>query len=87
LDSLTVIESFAGIATGLPGERGSVLINKLSDGSFQWPNNLPEVYKIGSTVAANVLEYGTGALNIDGTRIPGEVPSVPQPAFGVSDGV
>ena len=33
------------------------------------------------TVAANVLEYGTGALNIDGTRIPGEVPSVPQPAL------
>jgi hypothetical protein len=31
------------------------------------------------TVAANVLEFGTGALNIDGTRIPGEVPSVPQP--------
>jgi site-specific DNA-methyltransferase (adenine-specific) len=39
------------------------------------------------TVAANVLEFGTGALNIDGTRIAGEVPSVPQPSFGVSDGV
>jgi site-specific DNA-methyltransferase (adenine-specific) len=39
------------------------------------------------TVAANVLEFGTGALNIDGTRIAGEVPSKPQPAFGVSDGV
>jgi site-specific DNA-methyltransferase (adenine-specific) len=33
------------------------------------------------TVAANVLEHGTGALNIDGCRIPGEVPSVPQPDF------
>jgi site-specific DNA-methyltransferase (adenine-specific) len=33
------------------------------------------------TVAANVLEHGTGALNIDACRIPGEVPSVPQPAM------
>jgi site-specific DNA-methyltransferase (adenine-specific) len=33
------------------------------------------------TVAANVLEHGTGALNIDGCRIAGEVPSVPQPRF------
>jgi len=39
------------------------------------------------TVAANVLEYGTGALNIDECRIEGDVPSVPQPKFGVSDGV
>jgi len=31
------------------------------------------------TVAENVLAYGTGGLNIDGTRIAGEVPSVPQP--------
>lgn len=31
------------------------------------------------TVAANVTRYGTGALNIDGTRIPGVPPSVPQP--------
>jgi site-specific DNA-methyltransferase (adenine-specific) len=33
------------------------------------------------TVAANVLEHGTGALNIDACRIAGEVPSVPQPRF------
>jgi site-specific DNA-methyltransferase (adenine-specific) len=33
------------------------------------------------TVAANVLEHGTGALNIDGCRVAGEVPSVPQPRF------
>jgi DNA modification methylase len=39
------------------------------------------------TVAANVQEYGTGALNIDGCRIAGEVPSVPQPVFGVANGV
>jgi site-specific DNA-methyltransferase (adenine-specific) len=31
------------------------------------------------TVAANVQQHGTGALNIDGCRIAGEVPSVPQP--------
>lgn len=30
------------------------------------------------TVAENVLTYGTGGLNIDGSRIAGEVPSVPQ---------
>lgn len=31
------------------------------------------------TVAGNVLAHGTGALNIDGCRIEGVVPSVPQP--------
>jgi DNA modification methylase len=40
----------------------------------------------GSTVAANVLEWGTGALNVDGCRIEGEVPSVPQPDFGSVNG-
>jgi DNA modification methylase len=30
------------------------------------------------TVAANVLEWGVGGLNIDASRIAGEVPSVPQ---------
>jgi site-specific DNA-methyltransferase (adenine-specific) len=34
-----------------------------------------------STVAANVLKWGTGALNIDGCRVAGEVRSVPQPDF------
>jgi site-specific DNA-methyltransferase (adenine-specific) len=29
------------------------------------------------TVAENVLTYGTGALNIDGSRVEGKVPSVP----------
>lgn len=33
------------------------------------------------TVAANVLRHGTGALNIDACRIPGDVPSKPQPDF------
>jgi site-specific DNA-methyltransferase (adenine-specific) len=33
------------------------------------------------TVAANVLEWGVGGLNIDSTRIAGEVPSVPQPSL------
>lgn len=33
------------------------------------------------TVAENVLQHGTGGLNIDGCRIDGDVPSVPQPAL------
>lgn len=37
------------------------------------------------TVAENVLKYGTGAINIDATRIAGEVPSVPQPTLGVKE--
>jgi DNA modification methylase len=37
------------------------------------------------TVAENVLEHGVGGLNIDGCRIAGEVPSVPQPAMGVKE--
>lgn len=40
------------------------------------------------TVARNVLAHGTGAINVDACRIAGEVPSVPQPVYGVkSDGV
>ncbi|MCH9838659.1 site-specific DNA-methyltransferase, partial [bacterium] len=37
---------------------------------FLWPKGLPE-FVPGSplTVAANVLEHGTGALNIDGCRV------------------
>jgi site-specific DNA-methyltransferase (adenine-specific) len=38
------------------------------------------------TVAANVLAHGTGALNIDGCRIDGVPPSVPQPAFNSPTG-
>ena len=40
---------------------------------------------LSGTVAANVLAHGTGALNIDGCRIEGDVPSVPQPVYGVRD--
>src|SRR5690606_37698661 len=43
---------------------------------------------LDGTVAANVLAHGTGALNIDACRVEGEVPSVPQPVYGVkADGV
>jgi site-specific DNA-methyltransferase (adenine-specific) len=38
------------------------------------------------TVAANVLEHGVGALNIDGCRIEGAPPSVPQPSFNSPTG-
>lgn len=48
---------------------------------------------LAETVAGNVVEWGTGALNIDGCRIDGAPPSVPQPnitrgraGFGASDG-
>jgi len=34
-----------------------------------------------STVASNTLKWGTGGLNIDASRIAGEVPSVPQPSL------
>ena len=34
------------------------------------------------TVAANVLRWGTGALNIDGCRVPGETPSAEMRAKG-----
>lgn len=37
------------------------------------------------TVAENVLQYGTGGLNIDGSRIAGSKPSVPNPALGVRE--
>lgn len=40
---------------------------------------------IAGTVANNVLTYGVGGLNIDGSRVEGEVPSVPQPAGGSGD--
>jgi DNA modification methylase len=33
------------------------------------------------TVAANVLKHGTGSMNIDGCRVSGEVPVVPQSRF------
>ena len=43
---------------------------------------------LAGTVAGNVLTHGTGALNIDACRVEGEVPSVPQPVYGVkADGV
>lgn len=64
------IESFAGIATGLTGSVERVLIKREGD-SFVWPESLPTfVPSSPLTVAANVLRWGTGALNIAATRIP-----------------
>ena len=68
-DSLPVIASFAGIATGLTGSRALVRIDQLSDGSFIWPKSLPRSFSTPLTVAENVLAHGTGALNIDRCRI------------------
>lgn len=42
---------------------------------------------IKGTVANNCLEHGTGGLNIDGTRVEGVPPSVPQPTLGVKEPV
>ena len=40
------------------------------------------------TVAANVQAHGVGGINVDGCRVEGAPPSVPQPKFGVrEDGV
>jgi site-specific DNA-methyltransferase (adenine-specific) len=36
---------------------------------------------LAGTVAENVLAHGTGGLNIDGCRVDGAPPSVPQPVF------
>jgi site-specific DNA-methyltransferase (adenine-specific) len=41
---------------------------------------------LDGTVAANVLEHGTGALNVDGCRVEGMPPSVPQPSFNSPTG-
>jgi DNA modification methylase len=38
------------------------------------------------TVATNVLKHGTGALNVDGCRVEGSPPSVPQPVFNSPTG-
>lgn len=72
-DSHPDTESFAGIATGLTGSMETVRINRDSEGFFLWPKGLPE-FVPGSplTVAENVLAHGTGALNIDGCRVPAE---------------
>ena len=62
--------SSVGTATGLTGSRARVLIERLPDGSFIWPEGLPRFVKGGPlTVAATVLAHGTGALNIDGCRV------------------
>ena len=42
---------------------------------------------IVGTVAANVLQHGTGAINVDGCRVEGVPPSVPQPQLGVRERV
>jgi site-specific DNA-methyltransferase (adenine-specific) len=39
------------------------------------------------TVANNVLTFGVGGLNIDGSRVEGVPPSVPQPSLGVKERV
>jgi DNA modification methylase len=69
-DTLRDTESFVGIATGLTGSMASVRIVRDLEGRFLWPSGLPE-FVPGSqlTVAANVLEHGTGGLNIDACRV------------------
>ncbi len=70
------IECFAGIATGLTGSMAIVRIIRNYDGAFIWPKDLPKsVPGKKLTVAANVLEWGTGAINVDGCRV--EAPDHP----------
>lgn len=40
---------------------------------------------LDGTVAANVQKWGTGAVNVDGCRVEGVPPSVPQPRLGVRE--
>jgi len=62
-------EHFAGIATGLSEFMEAVHINRQGN-TFFWPEKLPEfVHSKPITVAANVLKWGTGAINIDGCRV------------------
>lgn len=73
-DFLPAIESFVGIVTGLTGSSARVHINRNPDGSFAWPKGLPKrLDPQPLTVAANVLKWGTGALNIDGCRVGDDV--------------
>lgn len=63
-------ERFAGIATGLTDSIETVHIRRQAD-SFVWPENLPTfVPSRPLTVAANVLRWRTGALNIGACRVP-----------------
>lgn len=73
-DSLPATEFFAGIATGLTGSMAHVRIEQnQTTREFIWPLGLPKKIPANNfTVAANVLTYGTGALNIAACRIPGE---------------
>jgi hypothetical protein len=41
---------------------------------------------LDGTVVANVLKWGTGAINVDGCRVEGVPPSVPQPSFNSPTG-
>ena len=69
-DSQPGTECFAGIATGLTGSTAHVHIKQDSNGFYLWPKGLPKFFAgTPLTVAANVLEHGTGALNIDGCRV------------------
>ena len=70
-DFLLNTECFAGIATGLTGSMAHVHIKRDSSGFFLWPQGLPKhVAGAPLTVAENVMAHGTGALNIDGCRVP-----------------
>lgn len=63
-------KSFAGIATGLTDSRAVAHISRNSDGTFEWPDDLPiHVPARSLTVAENVLQHGTGAINVDGCRV------------------
>ena len=42
---------------------------------------------LAGTVAENVQAHGTGAINVDGCRIAGDVPSVPQPSLNSPTGL
>ena len=72
---------------------GEILGGPITDAAKQWdgwgtalkPAHEPIVVArkpFKGTVAANVLEHGTGAINVDGCRVPGEKPDTTRGAGG-----
>ena len=83
------------VAPGQANDRGATLLDLTAPATADaqqwagWGTALKPAWEpvivarkpLVGTVAANVTRYGTGAINIDGCRVDGAPPSVPQPRF------
>lgn len=84
-DTLPDTELFAGIATGLSDSMATVRIEQEA-GLFLWPKYLPTfIPSKPLTVAANVLRWGTGAINVGACRVPIEEKLPNYRAHGTGD--